>query len=51
VARLTVLVVLPLPPLLLDSVIVSISAIAVDPTHDPVKEVVGRASYAPGRGS
>lgn len=40
-ARLTVDVVLPLPPLLFDSAIFRISAIALDPSDKSVEEVVG----------
>src|SRR5450759_5166678 len=39
-ARLTVVVVFPLPPLLLDSVIVRISAIPLDSPNEVVEEVV-----------
>jgi hypothetical protein len=46
-ARLTVVVVFPLPPLLLDRVIVRTSAIAFDPSHESVEEPVGRDRDAP----
>ena len=39
-ARLTVVVVLPLPPLLFDSAIVRTSAFALDATDEPVEELV-----------
>src|SRR5665647_2504233 len=39
-ARLTVVVVLPLPPLLLDSVTMRISAIALDSPNEVIEEVV-----------
>jgi hypothetical protein len=48
-ARLTVVVVLPLPPLLLDSVIIRTSAIAFDSSDQTVEEIVCDLDYACGR--
>ena len=45
-ARLTVVVVLPLPPLLFDIVILRISAVALDAPDETVEEVVRHGRHA-----